>query len=75
MGSILSSIQAKQPASSLLALLVLAGMIWVFVVDVRIVRSAFEWPTPAALLLVVGREIALLVIFVLVLGGSQPPPA
>jgi hypothetical protein len=73
MGSLMSSIQAKQPASSMLALLVFAGMIWVFVVDVRIMRSAFEWPTPAALLLVVGQQIVMLAIFVLLLGGSQPP--
>lgn len=75
MGSVMSSLQAKQPASSLLALLVLAGMIWVFVVDVRIMRSAFEWPTPAALLLVVGQQIVMLILFVLLLGGSQSPPA
>jgi hypothetical protein len=75
MGSLMSSIQAKQPASSLLALLVLAGMIWVFVIDVRITRSAFEWPTPGALLLVVAQQIVMLAIFVLLLGGPQPSPA
>jgi hypothetical protein len=75
MGTLMSSIQAKQPPSSMLALLVHAGMIWVFIVDVRIMRSAFELPTPAALLLVVGQQIVLLLIFVLLLGGSLPSPA
>jgi surface polysaccharide O-acyltransferase-like enzyme len=75
MGSLMSSIQAKEPASSMLALLFFAGVLWVFVVDVRIMRSAFEWPTPAALLLVIAQQIVLLIIAVLLLGGQQPPPA
>jgi hypothetical protein len=71
-GSFMASLQAKQPVSSMLLLLILAGTVWGFVVDVRIMRSAFEWPTPAAVLLVIGQQISLAV-FVLLLAGAHPP--
>jgi hypothetical protein len=74
-GALMSSVKSGQPASSLLALLWLAGMIWVFVVDVRIMRSAFEWPTPGALLLVVAQQIAMVAIFLLLVGGLPAAPA
>jgi hypothetical protein len=74
-GALMSSVQGGQPAPSLLALLWLAGMIWVFVVDVRIVRSAFEWPTPGALLLVIAQQLAMLAIFLLLVGAPPPAPA
>jgi hypothetical protein len=74
-GSFMASIQAKQPVSSMLLLLILAGTVWAFVIDVRIMRSAFEWPTPAAVLLVIGQQIVLVAVAVLILGGPQPTPA
>jgi hypothetical protein len=73
-GSFMASIQAKQPPSSMLLLLILAGTIWGLVIDVRIMRSAFEWPTPAAALLVIGQQVVLVAVAVLILGGPQPTP-
>ncbi len=75
MGALVSAMKGGEAAPSMLALLVLAGMIWIFVIDVRIVRAAFEWPTPGALVLVVAQQLVMLTVFILLVGPPQPPPA
>jgi hypothetical protein len=64
-------ILAKQQPSQFTAMLALFLMVWLIVVFVRIVRSAFEWPWPAGLLLVIGQEIFSVVVFVLIFGAPS----
>jgi uncharacterized membrane protein (UPF0136 family) len=68
LNSVQTQILAKQQPSQFTAMLALFLMVWLVVIFVRIVRSAFEWPWPAALLLVIGQEIFSVVVFVLVFG-------
>jgi len=63
--------EAKQQPSALFMLLMLGVLAWAVVVYVRMVRSAFEWPWPAALLMIIGQECFTLLIFILVFGGPQ----
>lgn len=74
MGALVAAMKGGEAAPSMLALLVLAGMIWVFVVDVRIVRAAFEWPTPGALVLVIVQQLVMLAVFMLLVGPPPTPP-
>jgi hypothetical protein len=73
MGAVMASMKTPEAAPSLLSLLVIAGMIWVFVIDVRIVRATFEWPTAGAIMLVIAQQIVTLAVFVMIVG--VPPPA
>jgi hypothetical protein len=50
-----------------LAALVLFLMIWLLVIEVRIIRAAFEWPTAGALFLVLTQEFAVAVVYGLLL--------
>ena len=61
-----SGTHGKTTTSSMLALFL---MVWLVVIFVRIVRAAFEWSWPAALLLVIGQEIFSLLVFVLIFGA------
>jgi uncharacterized membrane protein (UPF0136 family) len=69
LNSVATQVQAKQQPSQLVTLLSLFLLVWMIVVLVRIVRAAFEWPWPAALLLVIGQEIFSILVFVLVFGA------
>jgi hypothetical protein len=69
LGSAIAQVQAKQQPSQLITLLALFLMVWMVVVLVRIVSAAFEWPWPAALLLVIGQEVFSILVFVLVFGA------
>ena len=69
MSSVAASVQVKQQPSQFITMLALFLLVWMIVVFVRIVRAAFEWPWPAALLLVIGQEIFSVVVFVLVFGA------
>ncbi|MBC7976194.1 MAG: hypothetical protein H7138_14575 [Myxococcales bacterium] len=75
MGALLAAMKGGQPAPSMLALLLLAGMIWNFVIDVRIVRTAFEWPTPGAVMMVIAQQLVMLAIFIMLVGTPPTPPA
>ncbi len=59
-----SRAESPQPASALM-LIVLLLLIWLFVINVRIVRSTFEWPTAGAIIMVIAQELAALTVFVL----------
>ena len=69
--SLVTQVQAKEQPSQFITLLALFLVVWMLVVLVRIVRAAFEWPWPAALLLVVGEWIFSVLLFVLVFGGPS----
>ena len=69
LNSVVAQMQAKQQPSQFLSMLSLFLLVWLVVIFVRIVRSAFEWPWPAALLLVIGQEIFSILVFVLVFGA------
>jgi hypothetical protein len=69
LNSVVTQMQAKEQPSQFLSMLSLFLLVWLVVIFVRIVRSAFEWPWPAALLLVIGQEIFSILVFVLIFGG------
>ena len=69
LNSVVAQMQAKEQPSQFLSMLSLFLMVWLVVIFVRIVRAAFEWPWPAALLLVIGQEIFSVLVFVLIFGG------
>jgi hypothetical protein len=68
---VLAQQEAKQQPSAVIMMLMLAMLVWAVVVYVRVVRSAFEWPWPAGLLMIIGQECFTLLIFILVFGGPQ----
>ena len=69
--SLLAQVQAKQQPSQFFTMLALFLVAWMIVVFVRIVRAAFEWPWPAALLLVIGEWIFSVLLFVMVYGAPS----
>jgi hypothetical protein len=48
-------------------------MIWMIVILVRIVRSAFEWNWPRSIFFVIGANLVPIIILSLVFGESQKP--
>jgi hypothetical protein len=58
------------PAPAALSLLFLLIGVWVFVVWVRIVRSAFEWPYFGAILFVLAENLVAVYIFLALFGAS-----
>jgi hypothetical protein len=72
--TVLTQQEAKQQPSTILMMLMLVLLAWAVVVYVRVVRTAFEWPWPAALLMIIGQESFTLVIFMLIFGGPQAVP-
>ena len=72
--TIMAQAKAEPPAPpSALGIVVLAVMVWVFVINVRIVRSALEWPTAGAVLLVIAQELATFALFVMLFGLTAAP--
>ena len=64
---------APDAATTALALLALLLSLWQFAIEVRIVRSAFEWHIPGAIALVLAQEFFTIVVFVSLFGGAAPP--
>jgi hypothetical protein len=64
----------KAPPSTVLGLLALFLMLWLFLINVRIVRGAFEWPTFPAVILVLAQEFAMLLVLAALIGMPAPPP-
>ncbi len=64
--------ETKVPPSSFLGLLALALMLWLFVVNARIVRGAFDWPWFPAVLMALAQEFAMLLVLAALIGGTQP---
>jgi hypothetical protein len=60
--------QTAPPALGILTLLV-AG--WLFVVQLRIVRTAFEWPIAGAIAFIFAQELAGAIIFALLFGVAE----
>jgi hypothetical protein len=56
-----------------LFVVVLILMIWLLVVEVRIIRAAFEWPTAGALFLVLMQEFAVVLVYSLLLALVTSP--
>ncbi|HTU66931.1 MAG TPA: hypothetical protein VMF52_13355 [Steroidobacteraceae bacterium] len=67
-------LEASQSAPAALALIAAALGIWLLVVEVRIIRSAFEWPTAGALGLVMAQNFVVLVVFALALAALGVKP-
>jgi hypothetical protein len=65
--------ETKAPPSSTLGLLALFVMLWLFVINARIVRGAFDWPWFPAVLLALGQEFAMLLVLAAILGGTAQP--
>lgn len=57
---------APPPFALLIVTMVLA--VWMFVVQVRIVRAAFEWPTFVSVAFMLGQTVAGALVFVLLFG-------
>jgi hypothetical protein len=70
--NLLQQVEGKQSPTQLFVLLMLSLVAWAITVYVRMVRAAFEWPWPAALLLIIGQEVFALVIIYMFIGA---PPA
>ena len=60
----------NNPAPAALSLLSLLIVVWVFVVWLRVVRSAFEWPYFGAILFVFAEYLVTFYIFLALFGGS-----
>jgi hypothetical protein len=69
LNTVATQIQDKQQPSQFITLFALFLLVWLIVIFVRIVRAAFEWPWPAALLLVIGQEIFSVLVFVTIFGA------
>jgi hypothetical protein len=70
-----SQIQAGVEPSNALALVFLVLVVWLFVLNVRIVRSAFDWQWPAAIIMVLAHEFALLLAAAALFGRAASPAA
>ena len=71
--SLFQQTEAKESPAQLYVLLMLFLVAWAMTIYVRMVRAAFEWPWPAALLLIIGQEIFALVIIYMFIGAPQAP--
>jgi hypothetical protein len=71
LGTVLVQAQAKQQPSQAFMLMFLFVVTWAVVIYVRIVSAAFDWPWPAALLLLIGQEAFTIAIFLLIFGAPQ----
>ncbi len=71
--TVFSQMQAETQPSSLLALLFLFLLVWQFVINVRIVRAAFEWPLPAAIIMIIAQEFAVLMVVAALFGNASAP--
>lgn len=65
--------ETRTPPSSFLGLLALILMLWLFVINARIVRGAFDWPWFPAVLLALAQEFAMLLVLAALIGGTTPP--
>jgi hypothetical protein len=63
MSAIKTSIDATKSAPAALSLIALALFIWLLIVEVRIMRSTFGWPTAGAVALVLTQEFAGVIVF------------
>ena len=63
----------KVPPSGLLTFIVLALVVWRFLIYVSITRAAFEWPAIPAVLLVLAQEFAMLFLLIALAGTSATP--
>jgi hypothetical protein len=65
---------ANEEPSAMVALLLFGLATWGLVVNLRIVKSAFEWPWPPVIILVVAQGIASLLLLQALFPASAPPP-
>lgn len=71
LGTLLAAqLAAKEPIPVSIALPTLALGIWLLVIEVRIIQSAFEWTKGAALALVMGQKFAVALLFALAAGPT-----
>jgi hypothetical protein len=72
--TIVAQSAAKQEPSQAFVLLMLGVLVWAMVIYVRMVRAAFEWQWPSALLMIIGQECFTLLLFFLIFGAPQAAP-
>lgn len=73
--TVVAQSEAKEQPSQVFLLLMVGVLVWALTIYVRMIRSAFEWPWPAALLMIIAKEIFTLFVISLILGGPEPAPA
>jgi FtsH-binding integral membrane protein len=64
--------QSKQPqtASGALLVLTMGIAVWMFVIQIRIVRAALEWPIFGVIIFICAQELLGAIIFVMLFGAS-----
>jgi hypothetical protein len=71
--TVFTQVQAGTQPSSVLALLFLFLLVWQFVINVRIVRAAFEWPLAGAIVMIIAQEFAVLLVVASLFGNAPAP--
>ncbi len=71
---VLAQQAANQQPSALVVFLVLGLCTWGLVVNLRVVKAAFEWPWPPVIILVVAQAFASMLLLQALFPVSAPPP-
>jgi hypothetical protein len=71
--SVMLQMQAQQTPPALLQLMVLGLFGWWLAANGKVVKSAFEWPWIAAIILVLAQEFALLLAAAMIFGDNAQP--
>lgn len=71
--TLFAQLEAKESPAPMFVMLAMFLIGWALVVYVRMLRAAFEWPWPAALLLFIGQEI--FAVFLILTFIGAPPAA
>jgi hypothetical protein len=76
LASALFAQQAAKPetVSAPLAGLTFIVSVWLFVIQVRIVRAAFEWPIPVAIGFIIAQQIIAMVVLYMLFGVPEKAP-
>lgn len=69
--ALLAQGKGGSPPSALLGLVAIVLVVWLIAVHVHIVRAALEWRTPVALVLVIGQEVAAMIVFAMMIGVPE----
>jgi hypothetical protein len=69
---LMTQMQAQQSPSGLLQLLFLGLFVWWLTANAKIIKAAFEWPWPPAVIMVLGEEFALFLASAAIFGNSAP---
>jgi hypothetical protein len=72
--TVMSQAQKPETASGALLILALGLAVWLFVIQIRIVRAALEWPIAGIVGFLIAQELLGALIFVLLFGDPASPP-